>query len=456
MSRHTQNSKKAAGVSLVSDQAAPSPNAPLAHQTQGGLFGATQNIFTPAQPPPPSRSDEAGSAITEDLHSQVASLQEQVRVLSQGRPLPHHNPIPRSPTSFLSFIASSSPPALDRSGESFRQSPRGGGSRGGGVQSFSAKGGGAQSSTFSAGDLREIFNPRKPVDEPRLSSLTVIAAVDFLTKWHEHSASVLGTSVPTHLSLLIAPAALQTIADKNDIAPDTILGATNPEIANYIASAVSFGKGPADALLSIASLCSLRRLNSSAFAAFHIRFEIVCFLFGPTFIPEKLLAKAFCSAIHHARAGSHLTSLHLQDWRALAMLLKQAILQREALDPFFGPHKDVEATSRADGFIRNSPLPAAATSPAQPQQHQQREAQSQQQREQRPQQQREPHQSRPSSTVTPAIQRSPQAPFNSSSRFQPRSVAAHAAQASFDVVDQSADDPDPDGESSDGQSAVDE
>jgi len=279
------------------------------------------------------------------------------------------------------------------------------------------------------------------VEEPRLSSLTVIAAVDFLTKWHEHSASVLGTSVPTHLPLLIAPAALQTIADKNDVAPDTIIGATNFEIANYIASAISFGKGPADALLIIASLCSLRRLNSSAFAAFHIRFEIVCFLFGPTTIPEKLLAKAFCSAIQHARAGSHLTSLHLQDWRSLAMLLKQAILQRESLDPFFGPHKDVEATSRADGFVRNSPLPATPASPAKPQLSQQP-----------PQRHQAPPNSAP--PRTPFVAQSPPAtsvpfPAAHSARFQPRSVAAHAAQTSVDFVDPSADDPEPEVSSDD-------
>ena len=75
--------------------------------------------------------------------------------------------------------------------------------------------------------------------------------------------------------------------------PDTILDATNLEIANYIASAISFGEGPADARLIIASLSSLCGLNSSAFAAFHICFEIVCFLFGQTSIPEKLMAKAF-------------------------------------------------------------------------------------------------------------------------------------------------------------------
>jgi len=84
MSRSNQQSKTAAGASLVSGQAASSPAAPLAHQTQG-LFGANQSIFTPAQPPPPSHSDEAGRANTEDLHSQLASLQEAVRVLSQGR-----------------------------------------------------------------------------------------------------------------------------------------------------------------------------------------------------------------------------------------------------------------------------------------------------------------------------------------------------------------------------------
>ena len=75
--------------------------------------------------------------------------------------------------------------------------------------------------------------------------------------------------------------------------PDTILCATNLEIANYIAPAISFGKGPADARFIIASLSSLCGLNSSAFAAFHICFEIVCFLFGQTSIPEKLMAKAF-------------------------------------------------------------------------------------------------------------------------------------------------------------------
>ena len=154
------------------------------------------------------------------------------------------------------------------------------------------------------------MNPRKPVEEPRLSSISVASAVDFLTKWHEHGASVLGTTVPTHLSLLISPSALQTIADKNDVSPDTITSTDNAAIAKFIAKAVSFGKGPADAMLAISSHCSLRRLNSSAFSSFNIRFEILCFLFEPTFIPGKLLAKAFCAAIHNSRASGHLTSLH--------------------------------------------------------------------------------------------------------------------------------------------------
>ena len=417
-----QQKKSAAG------QAAVSSPGPEAHQ--GGLFGPNQSIFTPAQPSSDSPHVGDGSA-TEDIHRQLAALQAAVRSL---KPTPPPNPTPPSPTSFLSFISPTSGPDLrGLQGSTSVQSARGGGS----------SRGGAHSTQFSAGDLREIFNPRKPVEEPRLHSLTVVTAVDFLTKWHEHSASVHGTSAPIHLSLLIAPPALQTIADKNDVAPDFILSTTNFEIANLIAKAVSFGKGPADALSSIASHCSLRRLNTSTFASFHIRFEILCFLFGPTNIPEKLLAKAFCNAIHNTRASGHLASLHLSDWRALAQLLKNAILQREALDPFFGPHRD-EATSKPElqpSLASYKPGPRVSQQQQQPekqlqqqqeQQLQQQPRQPREQLQQRPQQQREPHQSRPSS-----FQRS--AAPTPASHFQPRSVAAHAAQVSGDATEPPAD-----------------
>ena len=154
--------------------------------------------------------------------------------------------------------------------------------------------------------------------------------------------------LPTHLPLLISPAVLQTIADKNKVLPDIVTSCSNFEIANLIAKAISFGKGPADAIMAISSHCSLRRLSSSAFASFNIRFEILCFLFAITLVPEKLLAKVFCAAIHSQRASNHLTSLHRQDWRSLATDLKQAILLRESLEPFFGPHKDPEVASRTD------------------------------------------------------------------------------------------------------------
>jgi hypothetical protein len=278
------------------------------HQT-GGIFGSQQSIFTPQPSAAAASSDLHGhhtsspatnSANLEDFHSQLAALQDAVRTLTSDKQshLSSTNIIPPSPTSFRSFISTSSPPmAEEPSGFDYQPNSR----------HTSLRGGTSRGTHFSAGDLRELLNPRKPVEEPRLSSISVASAVDFLTRWHEHGASVLGTTVPTHLSLLISPSALQTIADKNNVSPDTVTSTDNAAIAKLIAKAVSFGKGPADAMLAISSHCSLRRLNSSAFSSFNIRFEILCFLFEPTTIPEKLLAKAFCSAIHNSRASGHLT-----------------------------------------------------------------------------------------------------------------------------------------------------
>ena len=422
-----KDQKGAARAPVDSGRAANSP-APEAHQHGGLLFGTHQSVFTP-QASSSSVDDHArssGSANTEDLHSQLASLQEQVRALASGRqqvPPPIHNPTPPSPTSFYSFIQTSSPKPASSPGESFRP---GTDSRGGGMSS--------RGTHFSAGDLREILNPRKPVEEPRLLTISIAAAVDFLTRWHEHGASVLGTTTPTHLSLLIAPSALQTIADKNAVGPDAIMSSNNYDIVAFLAKAISFGKGPADAILSIASHCSLRRLNASTFASFHIRFEILCFLFAPTSIPEKLLAKAFCSAIQNTRASSHLNSLDLRDWRTLALTLKQAILQREALDPFFGPHREPEIVTRADGLKegwtppRASPPQPAGTPARIPYQH----AQSQRPVEP-PQPPQNVQQLRQPAPSFPLSNRQPSHP--GTTRFQPRSVAAHSAQATTELDD---------------------
>ena len=400
----------------------------------GGTFAPNQSIFTPV--PAPLSEEARARAVIEDLSSQLSALQDTVRVLAEDKRQQnpkHQNLISPTPTSFLSFVQSSSP----RPTESFEAFSRlDGGARGGRNSS--------RGTHFSAGDLREILNPRKQLKEPRLQTLNVAAAVDFLTKWHEHGASVLGTSTATHLSLLISPPALQTIADKNDMAPDSISSACNSDIIGFLAKAISHGKGPADALLCIASHCSLRRLTASAFASFYIRFEILCFLFAPTSTPDKTLAKAFCSSIQSTRASLHLASLESRDWRSLAQTLKQAILQREALEPFFGPHKDPEVTSRADGFrephaVRNAPVsplspPAFRNAPSSPQTPSPAaplppRTQSQQP-SQRPQTQ--PY-SGPSRQSAPSPH-----PSGSSARFQPRSVAAHAAQTSVEP-----DDPEP-------------
>jgi hypothetical protein len=399
----------------------------------GGAFAPNQSIFTPV--PAPLSEEARARAVIEDLSSQLAALQDTVRVLAEDKRQQnpkHQDLIPPTPTSFLSFVQSSSPRLTSFEGESYI-SRLDGGARGGSMSRNSSRG-----THFSAGDLREILNPRKQLEEPRLQTINVAAAVDFLTKWHEHGASVLGTSTATHLSLLISPPALQTIADKNDIAPDSISSACNSEIIGFIAKAISHGKGPADALLCIASHCSFRRLTASAFASFYIRFEILCFLFAPTSIPDKTLAKAFCSSIQSTRASLHLASLESRDWRSLAQILKNAILQREALEPFFGPHKDPEVTSRADGFrephaIRNAPVspqsppafrnaPSSAQTPSSAAPLPPR-TQSQQP-SQRPQTQ--PY-SGPSRQSFPSPH-----PSGSSVRFQPRSVAAHAAHISAD------------------------
>ena len=57
---------------------------------------------------------------------------------------------------------------------------------------------------------------------------------------------MLGPTTPTHLPLLISPAVLQTIAGKNKVLPDIVTSSSNFEIANLIAKAVSFGKGPGE------------------------------------------------------------------------------------------------------------------------------------------------------------------------------------------------------------------
>ena len=422
--------KGAARIPLDSGRAANSP-APEAHQHGGLLFGTHQSVFTP-QAQSNSVDGHARiseSANSEDVHSQLASLREQVRILTSGSHIPHpiQNPTPPSPTSFYSFIQTSSPKPASSLGESFRPGSE---SRGGGMSS--------RGTHFSAGDLREILNPRKSVEEPRLLTVSIASAIEFLTKWHEHGASVLGTTTPTHLSLLIAPSALQTIADKNEVGPDTIMSSNNYDIVSFLAKAISFGKGPADAILSIASHCSLRRLNTSTFASFHIRFEILCFLFAPTSIPEKLLAKAFCSAIQNTRASSHLRSLDLRDWRTLALTLKQAILQREALDPIFGPHKDPEAITRADGLKegrtppRTSP-PQSAGTPARTPYPQQ----AQPQRPVEPPQQIVQQQRQPAQSFPPPNRQSPHSASQTggSTRFQPRSVAAHSAQTTVEPDD---------------------
>ena len=424
---HRHRGKYAARASNEEGRSA-TPASRESHQQTGGIFGSHQNIFTPAAA---ASSDSRGQTISspatnsahlEELHSQLAALQEAVRTLTSDKQSnPSHSFIPPSPTSFRSFISTSSPPiAEESSGLDFQPAPR---------HSTTLRGVAPRGTHFSAGDLRELLNPRKPVEEPRLSSISVASAVEFLTKWHEHGASVLGTTVPTHLSLLISPSALQTIADKNDVPPDAVTSSDNATIAKLIAKAVSFGKGPADAMLAISSHCSLRRLNSSAFSSFNIRFEILCFLFEPTSIPAKLLAKAFCAAIHNSRASGHLTSLHRQDWQPLASILKQAILLRESLDPFFGPHRELETTTRADGLLRHSPqspsAPGTASTPPRQLVHPARQpvnpvdGQSQTQPPPRPQSQ--PH--------SPVSHRPPFQPTpGGSTRFQPRSVAAHSAQ----------------------------
>ena len=425
----------AAANSLRSpDQAAAAPTEQVSHQS-GGIFGHQQSIFTP-QPPPHSEESSGRSAI-EDLTSQLSALRDTVRVLTEDkRPQSkHHISTPHTPTSFLSFVQSSSPQAASLEGLSSRLQ---GGARGG----LHSSRGGSRGTHFSAGDLREILNPRKQVEEPRLLTITVAAAVDFLTKWHEHDASVLGTSTATHLSLLINPPALQTIADKNDIAPDSIISACNTDIITFLAKAISFGKGPADAILSIASHCSLRRLTASAFASFFIRFEILCFLFAPTLTPDKALAKAFCSAIQNTRSSSHLSSLDVRDWRSLAHVLKQAILQREALEPFFGPHRDPEVTSRSDGF--REPL-AVRQAPPSPQQGQGGQSPANRfgptppiynskgellQGERKGPDRRQEHQGVPPRQSAP-----PMPQHGSSTRFQPRSVAAHSAQIDIEPDD---------------------
>jgi hypothetical protein len=422
----------AAANSLRSpDHAATAPTGQTSHQS-GGMFGSQQSIFTPQAPP--QSDDSHGRTAIENLTSQLAALQDTVRALTEDK-RQYSKPqflTPHSPTSFLSFVQSSSPQQPSLEGLSSRLD---GGARGG----FHSSKGGSRGAHFSAGDLREILNPRKPVEEPRLLTVTVAAAVDFLTKWHEHGASVLGTSTATHLSLLINPPALQTIADKNDIAPDSIMSACNTDIITYLATAISFGKGPADAILSIASHCSLRRLTASAFASFFIRFEILCFLFTSTSIPDKSLAKAFCSSIQNTRASSHLSSLDCRDWRSLAHILKQAILQREALEPFFGPHRDPEVTSRSDGFreplaVRQAPpspqqvqgghSPVNRFGPTPPMYNSKGELP---QGERKGPDRRQDHQSGPPRQSAP-----PTPQQGSSTRFQPRSVAA--ASAHIDVA----------------------
>jgi hypothetical protein len=180
-------------------------------------------------------------------------------------------------------------------------------------------------------------------------------------------------------------------------------------------------------MLAISSHCSLRRLNSSAFSSFNIRFEILCFLFEPTSIPDKLLAKAFCAAIHNSRASSHLASLHRQDWQSLSSTLKEAILLRESLDPFFGPQIEIDTKTRADGLQRNSPqspsIPSASSvqlsQPAGAARPPISPAGVQHAHPPRPQ-----SQSHPPASLRPSFQSNP----GGSARFQPRSVAAHSSQ----------------------------
>lgn len=260
---------------------------------------------------------------------------------------------------------------------------------------------------------------------------------------------MLGTSTATHLSLLIAPPALQTIADKNSVDPESIISACNADIVTFLSRAISFGKGPADAVLSIASHCSLRRLTASAFASFYIRFEILTFLFAPTSTPDKLLARAFCSAIQNSRVSSHLSSLDCREWRALAQFLKQAILQREALEPFFGPHRDPEVVSRADGFresqaVRNAPPSPHTPSPAAPVQP-------------RTQSQQPVQRSQPQAYPAPPRHSNnhPQSPSSQGgdARSLPRMVAAHSAQVSIAEPEESAVDNDAESQSSEGSYA---
>jgi hypothetical protein len=422
---------------------AASANPGQTSHPSGGTFAPHQSIFTPV--PVPLSEEARARAVIEDLSSQLAALQDTVRVLAEDKR--QQNPknqdlIPPTPTSFLSFVQSSSPRPTSFEGESYFSrldgGARGGSTpRGGSMSRNSSRG-----THFSAGDLREILNPRKQLEEPRLQTLNVAAAVEFLTKWHEHGASVLGTSTATHLSLLISPPALQTIADKNDIAPDSISSACNSEIIGFIAKAISHGKGPADALLCIASHCSLRRLTASTFASFYIRFEILCVLFAPTSTPDKTLAKAFCSSIQSTRASLHLASLESRDWRSLAQILKQAILQREALEPFFGPHRDPEVTSRSDGFREPLAVRQAPPSPQQvqggqspanrfgptPPAHNSKGEFPQGERKGFDRQGGPPRQSAP-----------PSSQQGSSTRFQPRSVAAASAQIEVEPEDPAVD-----------------
>jgi hypothetical protein len=200
------------------------------------MFGTDQSIFTP-QAPPQSSEDIRGRSTLEELTSQLFALQDTVRILAedkrQNTNYQNPFPVPPSPTSFRSFISTSSPIEDGSASLDFQSKPR---------HSTSIRGGTSRGTHFSAGDLRELLNPRKPVEEPRLSSISVASAVEFLTKWHEHGASVLGTTVPTHLSLLISPSALQTIADRNKVLPDVVMSAENAQLCKCIATAVSFGK----------------------------------------------------------------------------------------------------------------------------------------------------------------------------------------------------------------------
>ena len=196
--------------------AATAPTGQASHPSRG-MFGTGQSIFTP-QAPPQSSEDIRGRSALEELTSQLFALQDTVRVLAEDKrqTTNYQNPfpVPPSPTSFRSFISTSSPIDDGSASLDFPSKSR---------HSTSIRGGTSRGTHFSAGDLRELLNPRKPVEEPRLSSVSVASAVEFLTEWHEHGASVLGTTVPTHLSLLISLSALQTIADKNKVLPAVVM-----------------------------------------------------------------------------------------------------------------------------------------------------------------------------------------------------------------------------------------